>query len=206
MYILSYLILGPIVFAVAVSVAIASGFIFYRVSFLLSSKPKEEAQRVSLRIAMMTLLGVFLLTFFCLCQSLLSDPTNPPRRKPTQEDIVGVWSPTPACLKWMEEEGSYRISTHTLTFGQDGTFKMTNMPDWWLNFGSSYGGFYSGSGTWKIDKVDEEWAIDVHFTSFSSYLNSFGTTFGLSGRKPPYRIYIGVGDPDNADFMVFERQ
>jgi hypothetical protein len=203
----AYLILGPTILMVAVSVAIASGFILYGVSFLLSSRPKEEARRVSLRIAMVTVLGVFLLTSYSLCQSLLlSDPTNPPRRKPAQEDIIGVWSPTPACLEWMQEEGGYRISTHTLTFRQDGTLEMTNMPDWWLNFGDSSGGFYSCSGTWKIDKVNDKWAVDVHFTSFSSYQNGFGTSFGLSGQKPPYRIYIGVGDPDDADFMVFERR
>jgi hypothetical protein len=206
----SYLIFGPIVLAITLvavaSVAVASGIIVYIVSFILSSKPKEEARRVSLRIAKATVLGVFFLLIFYLCQSLLGDPTNPTRRKPAQEDIVGVWSPTPACLEWMREKGGYRISTHTLTFRQDGTFKMTNMPDWWLNFGDSNGGFYSGSGTWKIDRVSDKWAIDVQLTSFSSYQNVFGTSFGLSGQKPPYQIYVGVGDPDNADFMVFERQ
>lgn len=202
----AYLILGPIILMAAVSVAIASGFILYGVSFLLLSRPKEEARRVSLRIAKATVLGVFLLLTFYLCKSLSSEPTNPPRRKPAQEDIVGVWSPTPACLEWMQEEGGYRISAHTLTFRQDGTFKMTNMPDWWLNFGDSSGGFYSGSGTWKIDRVNDKWAVDVHFTSFSSYQNGFGTSFGLSGQKPPCRIYVRVGDPDDADLMVFERR
>jgi hypothetical protein len=200
-----YWLFGLAFLVAAVCASIVAGFVTYIVSSLFAKRqPKNRSFPIIIAIVITPV--VFCLTLGSLCQWSFSNPTNP-RKKPAREDIVGVWVPTPSSLQKMQEEGMYEISTHTLAFKKDGTFVMTNMPDWWINsFGESAGGFYSGSGTWEITKDRGRWEIRVHFTSLPGYRNGLTTSFNLSGQESPYRIYLYLGDPDSYRVMVFERQ
>ena len=106
----------------------------------------------------------------------------------------------------MEDEGGYEISTHTLTFRDDGTFELVNMPDWWRLRGRSTGGFISSAGTWEVKEYSGGWEIYVHFASLPDYPDGLYTVFDIGGREPPYYIWMYAGDPDAGRVMVFERQ
>lgn len=124
------------------------------------------------------------------------------RQKPLEADLVGRWVPTVQTLTDMRSYGGYAISTHELVLNADKTFSIKNMPDWWAtDFGESKKGFQSASGKWALSSAagGRDWGIDlVVGTSGIGFVH-------IRNQKPPYMIHIGIGDPDNGHFMLFER-
>jgi hypothetical protein len=201
---LVYWFMGLLVLAVAFFAAAIFGVAAYVITALVARR-RGNTQPISLSIALFISLGVGTLTFCGLCQWSLSDPTIP-RTKPAKEDIIGIWSLSPSSLQEMRMEGRYEISTHTLTFKDDGTFEMVNMPDLWLNFGQSNQDFYSGSGRWEFVKnYQGYWTVEVHFTSLPGYKNGLVTSFYVGQNEAGYYIYDFIGDPDSGDVIVFEK-
>jgi hypothetical protein len=123
------------------------------------------------------------------------------RTKPAESDVVGTWRPTVDTLKDIRGRGHYPVATHEIILRADHTFSMRNMPDWWSNgFGESHGQFESGDGTWQLEagkNVWQIWVIRLHFPSVTTSIN-------LYRQRPPYLIFIRVGDPNNGDAMFFE--
>jgi hypothetical protein len=77
---------------------------------------------------------------------------------------------------------------------------------WWLNFGHSSHGFYSGSGTWSVVKdFQGHWVVEVRFTSLPGYENGLLISLRIGQSKASYYIYDFIGDPDSGHVMVFER-
>ncbi len=197
-----YWVFGVAILVGALLVAGALGGISFGISTKLAKAKKETSTSIGIFVVAL----VFIITFCGLCNLSLSDPSLPVK-KPSTDNIVGIWEPTEMSLQSMSEEGNYEISTHTIEFKDDGTFKMVNMPDWWVNsFGESTGGFYSGNGTWEISKRQSAWEIVLDFNTLTNYPNGLITSFLLRGRKPPYNITIFLGDPDSFDVFVFERK
>jgi hypothetical protein len=124
------------------------------------------------------------------------------RQRPLEADLAGKWVPTAQTLEDMRNTGGYAISTHELFLNADKTFFMRNMPDWWAtDFGESKKGFKSASGRWTLLPATGggDWGIDlVVGTSGIGFLH-------VRNQKPPYLIHIGIGDPDNGHYMLFER-
>jgi len=115
-------------------------------------------------------------------------------------------------LDFIAKEGHYSTVAPSITLLGDGTIIITNIPDWWLtSFGKPQGGFDAGRGTWTIEKHQEWWALSVGFhdtegfSSINHNSGGLGTQMMLVGQKPPYSIYLTVGDPDEAKGMLFER-
>jgi hypothetical protein len=133
-------------------------------------------------------------------------PTGPElqytRSKPSEADLIGSWRPTAETIRDIRNRGRYSTIEHELTLRPDHTFTMRNMPDWWRNgFGESHGHFESGDGTWELasaSNVWQIWVVRLHFPHL-------GTSIHLYHQRPPYLIFIGVGDPDEARGMLFER-
>ena len=124
------------------------------------------------------------------------------RRKPEMKDIIGTWTPTADTLKDIRSRGHYPEARHELILKSDGTSSMINMPDWWRNgFGESNKTFHSGEGNWRLTKsknIWDIWTIELEFPSEISSIN-------LYRQKPPYLIFIRVGDPNNGDAMFYQR-
>jgi hypothetical protein len=100
-------------------------------------------------------------------------------------------------------EGHYSLAAPSITLLSNGTIVITNIPDWWLAGFEPRppGGFDLGRGTWSVQKHQEWWALSVgfkdttQFASFSNKLEGFSAEMMLIGEKPPYKIYLIVGDP-----------
>lgn len=124
------------------------------------------------------------------------------RQKPSESELTGRWVPTSETLKDMRINGGYAISIHELILNPDRTFLMKNMPDWWsTDFGNSNKGLQSASGRWALNWISgwQSWGIDLIVGT--SVIGSLA----VRNRRPPYLIHVGVGDPDNGHFMLFER-
>src|ERR1051325_11230519 len=125
-------------------------------------------------------------------------------KQPSTNDVVGVYAADTNTLALIAKEGHYSAASPAITLGGDGTIVITNIPDWWLtSFGEPQGGFDSGRGTWTIQKHQEWWGLSVgftdttHFASLSHKPGGMRTEMMLIGEKPPYKIHLIVGDPDN---------
>jgi hypothetical protein len=141
-------------------------------------------------------------TLFAGCPAVDLKELQFTRTKPAESDIVGTWRPTADTLKDIRGRGHYPVATHEINLRADHTFSMRNMPDWWSNgFGESHGQFESGDGTWQFEAgkdVWQIWVVRLHFPSVTTWIN-------LYRQRPPYLIFIRVGDPNNGDAMFFER-
>ena len=124
------------------------------------------------------------------------------RKRPSEGEIIGTWRPTADTLLDIRRRGHYPVATHEIILRADHTFTMRNMPDWWRNgFGQSHGQLESGEGTWQLESgrdVWEIWVVRLHFPSVTICINVYR-------QRPPYLIFVRVGDPNNGEAMFFER-
>jgi hypothetical protein len=123
-------------------------------------------------------------------------------QRPLEANLVGKWVPTPETLKDMRDNGEYVISIHELLLNSDGSFSMKNMPDWWRTDSGQPGkSFESAAGKWRISLAtgDSDWVIEL--VVGTAIIN----TVHVRNQRPPYLIHIGIGDPDNGHYMLFER-
>ena len=132
--------------------------------------------------------------------------------EPRPNDLVGTYEPDKDTAAFVTKEGHYKSMPPSISLMSNGTVIITNIPDWWLTkFGTPSGGFDSGSGTWTIGKHQRWWALSVSFPSTGQFVSQQHQAGGLStemmliGEKPPYKIYLDVGDPDAGKGMKFER-
>ena len=133
--------------------------------------------------------------------------------EPKPQDLVGTYVLDYASNKLITEEGHYAKAETSIVLATDGSITIENIPDWWLtDVGDSKEKFDSGHGKWSIDKHQDWWVLSVEFHSTEQFAwqrqawsNGFFTEMFLIGEKPPYNIYLGIGDPDENRGMEFER-
>jgi hypothetical protein len=153
----------------------------------------------SIRCKAATLCAIALLATSCgnVARSL-----NLTRTKPETPDIVGVWIPDQATREYMRTKGGYDTSLETrLILEDDGDVKVLNMPDWWGNgFGVSKGSMQSEQGNWRLYQSpgSGSWEVRISLPSGTKFMS-------LLGQKPPYNIFLYVGDPDSGEVMTFTR-
>lgn len=125
------------------------------------------------------------------------------RKKPAANDLIGVWQPTTKTKKDIIDNGHYPNTENTIILRADGTFSITNMPDWSEDgFGESKGKSLSYTGTWQLDveKMGPWSAWSIWFKTENMVFS-----YHLSQQKAPYFIYITLGDPDSGHHMLFNR-
>ena len=165
----------------------------------------RNAYLIALPVGLTASAVACILTFWGLL-SLSDFDSSTPVTRPEESDLVGTWTFSAATLADMRTNGGYEITTHSLNLRNDGTFEIVNIPDWWLNFGHSSHGFYSGSGTWSVVKdFQGHWVVEVRFTSLPGYESGLLTSLRIGQSKASYYIYDFIGDPDSGHVMVFER-
>lgn len=134
--------------------------------------------------------------------------------EPDRKELVGKYYPTAETINLIREDGTYEISEKeemVISIMTDGTFEMTNMPDWWLtNFGIPTGGFDSGKGQWHIVQQQSWWNVALKFESRENFSSkpgsgSLSTSIPIVGNEAPYSLWLYIGDPDSGTVMVFEQ-
>lgn len=159
-----------------------------------------KTMRVSEVIGILT--GVVLLALMSLsCNVWLKRPPFT-TVEPNRTDFVGTWVPDATTLKMMQSKGGYALSVKTsLVLRNDSTFELSNMPDWWSTASSeSHGKFTQHSGHWSISRTYSHfWHLNLASTWEARDVDLFG-------QDPPYRIAFRIGDPDNNEWMIFEKQ
>lgn len=133
-----------------------------------------------------------------------------PTDKPDPANIIGTYRLSEESAKAVKDAGYSQIDGK-IEILPDGKFSMSKIPDWWNKFGKSLGGYDSGQGKWELKKQQSWWCLFVDFESRRDFHSKpdesgFVTTMTISGKRPPYYLLLYVGDPDNGNVMVYERQ
>lgn len=124
------------------------------------------------------------------------------RNKPNIEDLIGTWTPDKTSMEDISNRGHYANAKPTITLRTDGTFSIREMPDWWSDgFGRSHGSVVALDGKWMLEQREEVWRIWTLRLRTSELL----TWIHLYRQRPPYALFIGIGDPNDANAMLFER-
>ena len=142
---------------------------------------------------------------FLLCSAVYLDPHFVSKR-PQAKDVVGHYALTSQTVVpgGLAVLGSRRCD---IELRSDGTFTATNLPPDQL--GSPIPNFFNtlvtGSGKWRMDVVSHGGSFDEHWGIIldSSPVNVH--PIHLAGWRPPYRLYLSLGDPDCGYTMILER-
>jgi hypothetical protein len=141
---------------------------------------------------------LFLLMVFPSC-----GVKQPPftKKEPKTADLVGSWTPDASTINIMQQKGGYNSSIPTrLNLREDGTFELSNMPDWWNNGeGRSAQNYDQYSGKWTIIKDEpDRWMLTLYSTKGIRPVDLLG--------EGPYRLFFVIGDPDNNLTMTFNKE
>lgn len=161
---------------------------------------------ISKRISFLVLLRATFAGFVCVwllvstnCENLRYDGT---RNKPPLEALVGTWIPDGSARNYMRDEGGYDISVKTkLVLESDGTYKMSNMPDWWWNEGMSHKEFRSEMGTW-VASPDQ--GTEYYVLILRAHEQNRGAE--LLGQKAPYKLRFNFGHIDDNKYIIFVKE
>jgi len=133
------------------------------------------------------------------CHGTNPDELSFTREKPAQDDVVGTWVPVSEDSKTTQEN---TVLTQALEIRKDGSFSALKLPTPPDVAGASSNEFLSGSGFWDFATSDDGftvWVINLDFA------NHHREKVHLKQQKPPYFIYIFLGDPDSGRSLVLSR-
>lgn len=158
--------------------------------------------RLVLKFALGKLVIICILTALVTSCGDVARHYNLTRAKPEASGIIGAWVPDKATRERMRSEGHYDTTLETKLILEDsGEVEVVNMPDWWDNgFGKSSGNMHSEQGRWRLyqSSGSEAWGIRLTLPSGTKFIN-------LLGQKPPYSMFLYIGDPDSGEVMTFTR-
>jgi hypothetical protein len=132
--------------------------------------------------------------------------------KPNIKDIYGEYKLSEKTKKELNisEIESQKIK---IRFYDDGIFEFENYPQ--NEYGRNFSDFenINANGKWKLDLDQENWVLSLKFEKIINcktgneekdkyYYNSYN----LTGEKPPYGIYIMIGDPDSWEGIILEKK
>jgi hypothetical protein len=186
----------------AIPLSILIGTIAFLVFRFFSREQPENKRRINLPVASGVTVLVFWI-FVCIGGQLVfpvMDFFN--KISPAKVDfLIGTWVPTDTALERMAES-NYGFSTHRITFNQDGSLSIANVPSAWINpQADSASSFYSGNGKWEILDEGKEKKLQIYLDSVDSPIqldwlyptNEFGMNL----------IYFRLSGADN--FASFEK-
>jgi hypothetical protein len=142
------------------------------------------------------------------------DPLDPSTQsQPARGAVVGTWV--------LDEEGRAGVraavkkeGVPTLILKEDGTFSARDIPDWWNHAGrleprthwvpGPRWTLWSGSGTWFLIESGNAWVVMLGLPGLRGDARGF-MEMQLYNQKPPYRLGVILGDPDEGQSLIFER-
>lgn len=126
-------------------------------------------------------------------------------QQPEKADLVGVWVVNQATFEDMKARDGYQPSGPTeLVLRDDASFQLTNMPDWYKDFGESHGQVVNLSGKWVIEKSHGFWTVGLE--AIDTVEPQLILREPRYGSQPRYLMDIDRGDPDFRDRIQFTKK
>jgi hypothetical protein len=120
----------------------------------------------------------------------------------SDDKLVGSWKLTYESMVFLKNENiKYKDQEIKLTLSDDHTFRLSNIPDCWINdFGRCLGEHYSFEGEWKINQREDSY-VDLWLSDKSST-----HAIPLIKRTNIIQIPFYFGDPDSGRVIYFTKQ
>jgi hypothetical protein len=166
-----------------------------------SSSCSGTSARRRLSLSRFAPLFLLPLLLFTGCPAVDTREFDFTRSKPKPSEVVGTWTPDQKSIDDIRNRGRYTNIHPTVTLRADGTFSIRDMPDWWSDgSGDSHGTGEALDGKWSFEQQKEVWNVWV-----ISLQTPMFRSVHLYRQKAPFALFIGVGDPNDANAMIFER-
>lgn len=124
--------------------------------------------------------------------------------KPTQSDMTGIWEVDKFSYELNEKKG-YEKKKILLNLKKDGTFEITNLPNYINVFDETKKRFVNTNGTWQIKKEikGEKWVLNMRFDKSSLYENGMSTSYDIYLQDNEIIIWNFIGDPDSRERFLY---
>ena len=128
-------------------------------------------------------------------------------KKPTQTEMTGIWEVDKFSYDLNEENGFERKKIE-LNLNKNGTFEITNLPNYINVFDQTDEKFVSTSGKWEIGKdfKGEKWVLNMRFDKSNLYENGMSTSYDLYLQNDGIIIWYFIGDPDSGERFLYRKK
>jgi hypothetical protein len=127
--------------------------------------------------------------------------------KPTQTEMVGIWEVDKFSYELIERKG-YEKKKIELKINENGTFEITNLPNFINVFDQTTDKNVDTSGTWEIEKdyKDENWVLKMRFNQSNLYEKGMTTWYDLYLQEDGIIIWNFTGDPDSGERFLYRKK
>ena len=132
----------------------------------------------------------------CVASALLNIGASDPKPwfKPNPDNIIGKWQLAPDTIDVLEDWENLVVQKHTLSFKDDGTFEVSNVPNFWRDLSSLASNdekYVTGSGTWQLTQLYEQWVVVAKFDAVNDgQFQGSEVIFHFEKHLPPYQLVI----------------
>jgi len=127
--------------------------------------------------------------------------------KPTQIDMTGIWEVDKFSYDLIQEKG-YERKKVELKLKENGTFEITNLPNFINVFDQTTEKYVNTNGTWKIGKdfKGEKWVLNMSFDKSNLYEKGMSTSYDLYIQEDGIIIWNFIGDPDSGERFLYKKK
>jgi hypothetical protein len=127
--------------------------------------------------------------------------------KPTQNEMVGIWEVDKFSYELIQEKG-YEKKINELNLKSNGTFEISNLPNFVNVFDQTTEKYVNTDGTWEIGKdfKGEKWVLNMSFNKSNLYENGMYTSYDLYLQDNGIIIWNFIGDPDSGERFLYKKK
>lgn len=133
--------------------------------------------------------------------------TNNLTKKPSQLEMIGIWEVDKFSYDLIEKKG-FVTKKIELKLKSNGTFEISNLPNFINEFDQTKEKYINTTGTWEIrkDSNKEYWILNMFFDKSNFYENGISTYYDLYLQDDNIIIWTFIGDPDSGERFLFTKK
>ena len=127
--------------------------------------------------------------------------------KPSQIEMTGIWEVDKFSYDLISEKG-YERKKVELNLKENGTFEITNLPNFINVFDQTTEEYVNTNGSWEIgkDSKGEKWVLNMSFNKSNLYENGMYTSYDLYLQDGGIIIWNFIGDPDSGERFLYKKR
>jgi hypothetical protein len=127
--------------------------------------------------------------------------------KPTQEEMIGIWEVDKFSYDLNEQKG-YEKKKIELNLKSNGSFTLTNLPNYTNVFDQTTEKYVDTKGKWEIGKdfKNEKWVLNMSFDKSNLYVSGMTTEYDLYIQEDGIIIWEFIGDPDSGERFLYRKK
>jgi predicted small lipoprotein YifL len=132
-----------------------------------------------------------------------------PKEAPPNEHLAGDYVLSRDSRDFLQEQKSYStVPESEISLRADGMLSIKNIPDCYVDgFGRSSNKFLSGTGRWEIQQTEAGYGVELTVGDGGSLPRAIydGSSIEIRNKRPPFALWVSIGDPDERVYLVYER-